>query len=104
MQSGPHNRLRLAAANKAAKIKRLKTINKQSKKGRVNNRNMMTNNNTRVVKNTMIDARLRLLQKALHNPAQLVDARQKLTKQKDAREKIEERRFHSTGHDVSNWD
>lgn len=102
MQSGPRNRLRVAAANKAAKVKRLKAIQKQPRKGRVNNR-MMTNNNTRIVENTVVDARLKLLQKALHKPTQIVDARQKLTKQKDAREKIQERRLHSTGHDVSYW-
>jgi hypothetical protein len=49
-----------------------------------------------------MDARVRLLQKALEKPTVIVDARQKLTKQKDAREKIQERRLHSSSYDVSN--
>lgn len=59
-------------------------------------------NNPRVIKNNVIDARLKLLQKALEKPTEIVDARQKLTKQKDAREKIQERRLHSSSYDVSN--
>lgn len=59
-------------------------------------------NNSRVIKNNVIDARLKLLQKALEKPTEIVDARQKLTKQKDAREKIQERRLHSSSYDVSN--
>lgn len=59
-------------------------------------------NNTRVIKNNVIDARVKLLQKALEKPTEIVDARQKLTKQKDAREKIQERRLHSSSYDVSN--
>ncbi|VVC41529.1 Hypothetical protein CINCED_3A006600 [Cinara cedri] len=100
LQSGPRNRLRLAAANKAAKVKRLKVVKNQPRSGRVNNRKMLANNNSRVVKNTVVDARLKLLQKALHKPTPMVDARQKLTKQKDAREKIQERRLHSSGHNT----
>lgn len=102
MQSGPRNRLRLAAANKAAKIKRLKAIKRQPVIGKLNNRKMLPKNNARVVNNNVVDARVRLLQKALHKPTEIVDARQKLTKQKDAREKIQERRLHSISHDVSN--
>lgn len=49
----------------------------------------------------MVDARVRLMQKALESPTVIVDARQKLTKQKDAREKIQERRLHLTSRDVS---
>lgn len=60
------------------------------------------NNGSRVMAaNNVVDARLKLLHKALVQPAVLVDARQKLTKQKDAREKIQERRSHLTSHDVS---
>lgn len=104
MQSGPRNRLRLAAANKAAKIKRLKALKtRQSVNGKLNNRKMLSKNNSRVVNNNVVDARVRLLQKALHKPTEIVDARQKLTKQKDAREKIQERRLHSTSYDVSNY-
>lgn len=104
MQSGPRNRLRLAAANKAAKIKRLKVIQKQRIGGKTNNRNNMLpkNSNARIAKNNVVDARVKLLQKALEKPTEIVDARQKLTKQKDAREKIQERRLHLTSHDVSN--
>jgi hypothetical protein len=47
------------------------------------------------------DARIRLLQKALEEPNVVVDARQKLTKQKDARKKIQERRLQSSSYDVS---
>ncbi|XP_025416856.1 uncharacterized protein LOC112688051 [Sipha flava] len=70
LQSGPHNRLRLSTANRAAKV-------------------------TKNVK----DARIRLLQKALEEPNVVVDARQKLTKQKDARKKIQERRLQSSSYD-----
>lgn len=62
---------------------------------------MTSKNNARVVIN-VVDARVKLLQKALEKPTVLVDARQKLTKLKDAREKIQERRLHSTSYDVSN--
>lgn len=93
--------MRLAAANKAAKVKRLNAIKRQSINGKLNNRKMLPKNNVRVIKNNVVDARVKLLQKALHKPTVLVDARQKLTKQKDAREKIQERRLHSTSHDVS---
>lgn len=92
--------MRLAAANKAAKVKRLNAIKRQSVNGKLN-RKMLPKNNARVVKNNVVDARVKLLQKALHKPTVLVDARQKLSKQKDAREKIQERRLHSTSHDVS---
>ncbi|XP_026804123.1 uncharacterized protein LOC113547807 isoform X3 [Rhopalosiphum maidis] len=94
-QSGPRNRLRVAAANKATKIKRLRAIQKQSANGK--HHNNMSKNNTRVAMN-VVDARVRLLQKALEKPTVLVDARQKLTKQKDAREKIQERRLNSTSY------
>lgn len=97
MQSGPRNRLRQAAANKAAKVKRLKAIKRQPNQNKPTGRKMMVNNNARVVKNDVVDARVTLLQKALE-PAVLVDARQKLTKQKDAREKIQERRLQSSSH------
>jgi len=100
-QSGPRNRLRVAAANKATKVKRLRAIQKQSANGKHHNNNM-SKNNARVAMN-VVDARVRLLQKALEKPTVLVDARQKLTKQKDAREKIQERRLNSTSYDVSNW-
>lgn len=103
MQSGPRNRLRLAAANKAAKVKRLKAVKRQPNNSKLNNRKVLPKNNTRVAKSNVVDARVRLLQKALHEPTEIVDARQKLTKQKDAREKIQERRLHSTSHDVSYW-
>ncbi|XP_025193837.1 uncharacterized protein LOC112593581 isoform X2 [Melanaphis sacchari] len=96
-QSGPHNRLRVAAANKAAKVKRLRAIEKQSANGKRYNKNKMSKNNARVVMD-VVDARVKLLQKALEKPTVLVDARQKLTKQKDAREKIQERRLHSTSY------
>lgn len=61
----------------------------------------MSKNNARAAMN-VVDARVKLLQKALEKPTVMVDARQKLTKQKDAREKIQERRLHSTPYDVSN--
>lgn len=61
----------------------------------------MSKNNARVAMN-VVDARVKLLQKALEKPTVMVDARQKLTKQKDAREKIQERRLHSSPYDVSN--
>lgn len=102
MQSGPRNRLRLAAANKAAKVKRLKAIKQQHSSVKLNNRKMLPKNNARIVKNNVVDARVKLLQKALEQPIKIVDARQMLTKQKDAREKIQERRLHSTPHNVSN--
>jgi len=102
LQSGPHNRLRLAAANKAAKIKQLNAIKKQYSSVKLNNRTMLTKNNARIMKSNVVDARVKLLQKALEQPTKIVDARQMLTKQKDAREKIQERRLHSTSHDVSN--
>lgn len=54
-----------------------------------------------MVRTNMVDARVRLMQKALESPTVIVDARQKLTKQKDAREKIQERRLHLTSRDVS---
>jgi len=95
-QSGPRNRLRVAAANKATKVKRLRAIQKQSANGK--HHNNMSKNNARVAMN-VVDARVRLLQKALEKPTVLVDARQKLTKQKDAREKIQERRLNSTSYD-----
>lgn len=98
MQSGPRNRLRLAAANKASKIKILKALKKQSGNNKLSSRTMKPKNNTRIVKNNVVDARVRLLQKALEEPTVIVDARQKLTKQKDAREKIQERRSQSTSH------
>jgi len=101
LQSGPRNRLRVAAANKATKVKRLRVIQKQSANGKHHNKNMMSKNNTRVAMN-VVDARVKLLQKALEKPTVLVDARQKLTKQIDAREKIRERRLHSTSYEVSN--
>lgn len=63
---------------------------------------MLTKNNKRVAIDNVIDARVKLLQKALDKPTVIVDARQKLTKQKDAREKIQERRLHSSSYDVSN--
>lgn len=109
LQSGPRNRLRLAAANKAAKIKRLKVIKKQRNAvvggggggGKTNGRKMLPKNSgVRIVKNNIVDARVKLLQKALEKPTEIVDARQKLTKQKDAREKIQERRLHFTSHDT----
>lgn len=106
MQSGPRNRLRLAAANKAAankaaKVKRLKALNLQPRNNKLN-RKMSKNNNRRVVTSNVVDARVKLLQKALHSSTEIVDARQKLTKQKDAREKIQERRLQSTAaHNVS---
>jgi len=102
LQSGPRSRLRVAAANKAAKVKRLKAIKKQPGNGKLNNRMMLPKTNVGLVNNNVVDARVRLLQKALEKPTVIVDARQKLTKQKDAREKIQERRLHSTSHDVSN--
>lgn len=101
MQSGPRNRLRLAAANKAAKVKRLKALKKQPRNSKLN-RKMQIKNNSRVVTNNVVDARVKLLQKALQSSTEIVDARQKLTKQKDAREKIQERRLQSTAaHNVS---
>ncbi|XP_025413386.1 polymerase delta-interacting protein 3-like [Sipha flava] len=100
LQSGPHNRLRLAAANKAAKVKRLITAQRQYRYGTLNKRKMLTKN-TRVTINNVMDARIRLLQKALEKPTVMVDARQKLTKQKDARERIQERRLRSSSHDVT---
>jgi len=39
LQGGTRNRLRVAAANKAAKVKRLKAIQKHSTKGKLNNKN-----------------------------------------------------------------
>jgi DNA-binding protein H-NS len=63
----------------------------------------MLTKNTRVTINNVMDARIRLLQKALEKPTVMVDARQKLTKQKDARERIQERRLRSSSHDVSNY-
>lgn len=101
LQGGTRNRLRVAAANKAAKVKRLKAIQKHSTNGKLNNKNRMSKNNARVAIN-VVDARVKLLQKALEKPPMIVDARQKLTSQKDAREKIQERRLHSTSYDVSN--
>jgi len=101
LQGGTRNRLRVAAANKAAKVKRLRAVQKHSTNGKLNNKNMMSKNNARVAMN-VVDARVKLLQKALEKPTVIVDARQKLTKQKDAREKIQERRLHSTPYDVSN--
>ncbi|XP_025410798.1 uncharacterized protein LOC112683845 isoform X2 [Sipha flava] len=98
LQSGPHNRLRLAAANKAAKFKRLKTYYRQSSYGTLNKRKMLTKN-TRVAINNVMDARVILLQKALEKSTVMVDARQKLSKQKDAREKIQERRLLSSSYD-----
>ncbi|XP_025411231.1 uncharacterized protein LOC112684120 isoform X2 [Sipha flava] len=98
LQSGPHNRLRLAAANKAAKVKRLKAAQRQSNNDTLNKRKILTKN-SRVAINNVMDARVRLLQKALEKPTVIVDARQKLTKQKDAREKIQERRLHSSSYD-----
>jgi DNA-binding protein H-NS len=62
----------------------------------------MLTKNTRVAINNMMDARIILLQKALEKRTVMVDARQKLTKQKDAREIIQERRLHSSSYDVSN--
>lgn len=100
MQSGPRNRLRVAAANKAAKVKRLRAIQKQSTIGKRNNKSMMSKNNARVAMN-VVDARVKLLQKALEKPTVIVDARQKLIKKKDAREKIQERRLHSSSFNVS---
>lgn len=100
LQSGPLNRLRLAAANKAAKVKRLKAIMKQHSGVKLNNRKMLPKNNVRIVKNNVVDARVKLLQKALEQPTKIVDARQMLTKQKDAREKIQERRLHSAAQDT----
>jgi len=100
-QGGTRNRLRVAAANKASKVKRLRAIQKHSTNGKLNNKNMMSKNNARVAMN-VVDARVKLLQKALEKPTVMVDARQKLTKQKDAREKIQERRLHSSPYDVSN--
>lgn len=92
MKSGPRNRLQLAAVNKASKVKQLKTINKQS-----NNRNMAgARNNSREIKNHVVDARFKLVQKSLEK---LIDARQKLTKQRDAREIIQGR--HLQYHNVS---
>lgn len=99
LQSGPLNRLRVAAANKAAKVKRLRAIQKYSTNGKLNNKNMMSKNNARVVMN-VVDARVKLLQKALEKPTIMVDARQKLINLKDAREKIQERRLHSTSYDT----
>lgn len=107
MQSGPRNRLRLAAANKAAAnkaalVKRLKALNllPRPKNNKLNRK--MSNNNRRVVTSNVVDARVKLLQKALQTSTEIVDARQKLTKQKDAREKIQERRLQSTAaHNVS---
>lgn len=64
---------------------------------------MTTKNNARVATNNVVDARIKLLQKALHTPTEIVDARQKLTKQKDAREKIQARRLHTNAHDVSTY-
>ena len=61
---------------------------------------MRSKNNARAAVN-VVDARVKLLQKALEKPTVMLDARQKLTKQKDAREKIQERRLHSTPYDVS---
>ncbi|XP_025419501.1 uncharacterized protein LOC112689845 [Sipha flava] len=98
LQSGPQNRLRLATANKAAKIKRLKAAQRQSSNGTLSKRKMLTKN-TRVAINNMMDARIILLQKALEKRTVMVDARQKLTKQKDAREIIQERRLHSSSYD-----
>jgi len=99
-QGGTRNRLRVATANKAAKVKRLKAIQKHSTNGKLNNKNRMSKNNARVAIN-VVDARVKLLQKALETPTVIVDARQKLTNQKDACEKIQERRLHSTSYDVS---
>jgi hypothetical protein len=62
----------------------------------------MLKTNTRKVINNVMDARVRLLQKALGEPFVMVDARQKLTRQRDAREIIQERRLHSSTYDVSN--
>lgn len=102
MQSGPHNRLRLAAANKAAKVKRLKIAKRQPSNGTLNKKNMSGKKNSRVTVNNVVDARVKLLQKALETSNVIADARQKLTKQKDAREKIQERRLNSSSYDVSN--
>ncbi|XP_060864473.1 uncharacterized protein LOC132940757 isoform X2 [Metopolophium dirhodum] len=101
-QGGTRNRLRVAAANKASKVKRLRAIQKHSTNGKLNNKNMMSKNNARVAMN-VVDARVKLLQKALEKPTVIVDARQKLTKQKDAREKIQERRLHSTPYDTMQY-
>jgi DNA-binding protein H-NS len=62
----------------------------------------MLTKNTRVAINNVMDARVILLQKALEKSTVMVDARQKLSKQKDAREKIQERRLLSSSYDVSN--
>jgi len=102
-QSGPRNRLLQAAANKASKVKQLKAYKTRPNYSKLKVKNMLAKkNNARAAVNTnVVDARVRLLQKALVQPTVIVDARQKLTKQKDAREKIQERRSHLTSHDVN---
>ncbi|XP_050520428.1 uncharacterized protein LOC126893921 [Daktulosphaira vitifoliae] len=94
-QSGPRNRLRTVAANKVAKVKRLKEIKKRGNGAKLNNRKSVSTTKRLNTSNVM-DARVKLLQKALVTPTKIVDARQKLTKQKDAREKIQERRLKSS--------
>ncbi|XP_050430708.1 uncharacterized protein LOC126839420 [Adelges cooleyi] len=91
--SGPRNRLRSIAANKANKVKRLREIKKQRGTGKLQNRKVL---DKRMVTNDVMDARVKLLHKALVTPTKIVDARQKLSKQKDARQKIEERRLQSS--------
>ncbi|KAL4083986.1 hypothetical protein QTP88_029302 [Uroleucon formosanum] len=99
LQGGTRNSLHVATANKAAKVKHLRGIQKHSTNGKLNNKTMMSKNNARVAMN-VIDARVKLLQKALEKPTVMVDARQKLIKHKDAREIIQERRLYSTHYDT----
>lgn len=105
VQSGPRNRLRQVAANKAALVKRLKSLKSDSVRGKLSNRKLLAKNNSAsargMIQTNMVDARVRLMQKALESPTVIVDARQKLTKQKDAREKIQERRLHLTSRNAT---
>jgi DNA-binding protein H-NS len=57
---------------------------------------------TKNTRNNVMDTRVKLLQKALEKRFVIEDARQKLTKQRDARERIQERRLYSSTYDVSN--
>lgn len=82
--------MHLVATNKPDKVKQLKAKNRRLNKKKAS---------ARAIKNNVVDARFKLLQKAL---AKQTDARQNLTKPTDARNIIQERRLRSLSYDVSN--